>query len=65
MDKHNGRIDGENCHDAEKVRRFRSVYPNERPEAFYSDSLSDSPMAEISDTAFLVTKHKLAPWPTK
>lgn len=65
MDRHSGQIDGENCHDVEKVRRFRSAYPNERPEAFYSDSLSDSPMAQISDTAFLVKKHSLAPWPTE
>ena len=63
MDRHSGRIDGENCHDEEKVRRFYAVYPGEKPEAFYSDSLSDSPMAAISETAFLVKKHRLAPWP--
>ncbi len=63
MDRHSGRIDGENCHDSEKVRRFYALYPGQRPEAFYSDSLSDSPMAEISETAFLVRKHRLSPWP--
>jgi hypothetical protein len=34
-------------------------------ENFYSDSLTDTPMAEIADHAFLVTKHKLSPWPEK
>jgi len=27
--------------------------------------MSDSPMAEIADKAWLVTKHKLSPWPNK
>lgn len=65
MDKHTGRILGENCHDAAKVRRFREVYGDARPERFYSDSLSDSPMAKISESAFLVDKGKISPWPEK
>lgn len=65
MDKHTGRILGENCHDKEKVRRFREVYGGAMPERFYSDSLSDSPMAEISESAFLVDKGKISPWPEK
>ena len=65
MDKHSGKISGENCHDHEKVRRFYLHDPNGHTEAFYSDALSDTPMAEIADRAYLVTKHKLAPWPNK
>ncbi len=65
MDKTSGIINGENCHDNEKVRRFYEEYPNARTENFYSDSLSDSPMAEIADNAWIVTKHKLSPWPNK
>lgn len=65
MDKTTGKINGYNCHDSEKVRRFYEEYPGAHTENFYSDSLSDSPMAEIADKAFLVTKHKLSPWPTK
>ena len=34
-------------------------------EEFYSDSLSDSPMAEIADRAFLLKKHHIFPWPGK
>lgn len=65
MDKHTGQIIGENCHDTAKVRRFRELYGNAAPERFYSDSLSDSPMAEISESAFLVDKGKISPWPGK
>lgn len=65
MDRHSGKIDGENCHDHEKVRRFYLRDPDGHTEAFYSDSLSDSPMAEIADRAFLVKKHRLFPWPVK
>ena len=65
MDKHTGRISGLNCHDHEKVRRFYEQYPNGHTEAFYSDSLNDTPMAEIADTAFQVKKHKLFLWPGK
>ena len=63
MDRHTGRIEGENCHDQEKVCRFYAADPTAHTEAFYSDSLSDSPMAEIADKAWLVKKHKLFPWP--
>ena len=63
MDKKTGKIEGKNCHDSEKVRRFYEAYPDGKTENFYSDSLSDSPMAEIADKAWLVTKHKLSPWP--
>lgn len=66
MDKHTGRISGKNCHDREKVCRFNEQYPEGHVEEFYSDSLSDSPMAEIADRAFLVEKGQtLRPWPDK
>lgn len=65
MDKNTGKIEGANCHDVEKVRRFREEYPGAHTEEFYSDSLSDTPMAELADRAFLVDKGKLSPWPEK
>ena len=63
MDKHTGKISGENCHDKEKVRRFYEEFPGACTEEFYSDSLSDTPMAEIAQQAFIVRKEKLSPWP--
>ena len=65
MDKKNGCIDGLNCRDKEKVRRFPEQYPGAHTECFYSDSLSDTPMAEIADRAFLVNRGRLSPWKTK
>ena len=63
MDKHSGKISGENCHDKEKVRRFYAEFPGACTEEFYSDSLSDTPMAEIAQRAYIVHKEKLSPWP--
>ena len=65
MDKHSGLILGKNCHDYEKVTRFIQSFPHEKPERFYSDSLSDSPMAWISHRAWLVDKGKMSPWPER
>ena len=65
MDIRSGRIEGENCHDEEKVRRFRALYPDAEIEAFYSDSLSDAPLAELAEKAFLVKKGKLSAWRTE
>jgi len=65
MDKTSGRIDGENCHDAEKVRRFNAEFPGAHIDRFYSDSLADTPMAKLADKAFLVKRGELSPWPDK
>ena len=65
MDKHSGKINGKNCHDSEKVRRFYEKYPGAHTENFYSDSLSDTPMALIADKAWLVNLQDIRPWPDK
>ena len=66
MDRYTGLIVGNNCHDAEKISRFLKVYPNGKVDAFYSDSLSDSPMAWFAEEAWLVKDGKeLIPWPNK
>ena len=66
MDPHTGRILGENCHDAEKISRFLKEYPDGKVDAFYSDSLSDSPMAWFAEEAWMVKDGKeLLPWPDK
>lgn len=53
----------ENCYGEEKVRRFRELYPDARVDSFYSDSLSDTPMALLADESFLVTPDGILPWP--
>ena len=63
VDKHTGRYSGPNCHGAEKVRRFRQRFPDARIDGFFSDSLSDSPLAELARSAWLVQGDRLLPWP--
>jgi phosphatidylglycerophosphatase C len=53
----------ENCFGKEKVIRFRELYPDAHVNSFYSDSLSDTPMALIADESFLVTPDGIQPWP--
>ena len=62
MDPRTGRIEGENCHDGEKVKRFRAAFPAAEIDAFYSDSYSDAPLAALAQKAFLVEKGKLSDW---
>ena len=61
-DKYSGQITGLNCRGEEKVRRFLLEYPGESIDEFYSDSMADSPMAEIADRAFRVNKGRISPW---
>ena len=62
VDRQTGRFSGPNCHGKEKVRRFREVYPEARIEEFFSDSYSDTPLAEQAERAWLVTGSELKPW---
>lgn len=57
-----GEFSGLNCHGEEKVRRFRKVFQNAQIGEFYSDSYSDTPLARISTTAFIVKGDKINPW---
>ena len=63
VDRRTGVFSGPNCHGAEKVRRFREVYPDGRIDEFFSDSLSDAPLAELAQRAWLVKGEELRPWP--
>ena len=65
MDIRTGAITGLNCRGEEKPQRFRKEYPDAKVEAFYSDSLADSPMAALAEKAWLVKGDRLSPWPGK
>jgi hypothetical protein len=66
MDRHSGRILGLNCHDHEKVTRFYRAFPDERVDAFYSDSLTDFPMARLAGQAYLILRRGvMEPWPER
>ncbi len=58
-DTKTGKIIGENCYGNVKVKEYNKLFPNQTLDAFYSDSLSDKPMFELSNQAFLVTNGKL------
>lgn len=51
-----------NCWGEEKVVRFKKEFNPEELEEFYSDSLSDTPMARLAQRAFIVKGEKLLPW---
>lgn len=63
MDPKSGLIRGLNCKGEEKVCRFRERFPEGRIEKFYSDSLTDAPLAALAEEAFLAKKNVLCPWP--
>ena len=62
VDKRTGVFSGLNCHGAEKVRRFRKVFPNGQIDDFYSDSHSDDPLARIAKRAVFVKGDRLLKW---
>jgi phosphoserine phosphatase len=63
VDPYTGRYQGVNCWGDEKVRRFYEVFgEGTRIEKFYSDSLSDTPLARIAEEAWIIRGSKLVPW---
>lgn len=63
VDKHSGKTDGLNNFGMEKLRRFRAEFPLAVIEEFYSDSLSDEPLAMIAEKSFIVKHGRPSPWP--
>ena len=62
VEQDTGKYNGENCHGAEKVRRFRAIYGDTEVDGFWSDSRSDAPMAGLARRAFLVKNGVPEPW---
>lgn len=65
MDSVTGKITGLNCKGEEKVPRFRALHPDAKVENFYSDSLSDTPLARLAEHSYIIKGEKLSPWPQK
>lgn len=57
-----GKTTGENCYNAEKVRRFREMFPDGTIDDFYSDSYSDEPLALLAKRAYIVDGEAITPW---
>ncbi|HHX93430.1 MAG TPA: phosphoserine phosphatase [Clostridiales bacterium] len=58
-----GLYTGENCFGPEKVVRLMEQCPGCTFEEFYSDSLSDTPLADLAERAYLVTGTACRLWP--
>ena len=53
---------GKNCYGEEKAVRFRAVYPTAAVMEFYSDSYTDTPLANMAEQAFMVRKNTITKW---
>lgn len=62
VDPRTGAYTGENCWGPEKVIRLKDQMGITHCEGFYSDSYSDQPLADISDTAYRIDKGQILPW---
>ncbi len=62
VDKKTGVYTGENCWGDEKVLRLRAEFPDAVCEEFYSDSLSDLPLANLAGTAKIIRGNELIEW---
>lgn len=62
VDKSTGRFLGKNCYGEEKVIRLELLYADSLVDTFYSDSLSDLPMARKAQNAYLVKNNKVFLW---
>lgn len=58
-----GKYTGTNCYGEEKVRRFYANFPDGGMEEFYSDSLSDLPLAKLAQKAFLIRGENRTEYP--
>ena len=62
VDMTTGKYTGLNCHGAEKIVRFRALYPDEPIEEFFSDSHADDPLARVAKRAWMVKGERLSHW---
>ncbi len=62
VDSHTGVYTGENCWGEEKVKRLYKEFPDAVCSEFYSDSLSDSPMALLAQTSKIIRGNELIEW---
>ena len=65
VDRRSGWTLGENNQAEEKPRRLKREYPNVEIDEFFSDSLSDTPLARLARRAYVVKNGELYPWPER
>lgn len=62
VDEKTGIYTGKNCYGSEKVTRLNRYMQNYKIDEFYSDSLSDSPLAELAEKSYIVNGNTIIPW---
>ena len=62
VDKKSGKYLSANCYGKEKAQRLERETEQIELENFYSDSLSDEPLAKLAQHAYFVKKSKIVPW---
>lgn len=62
VDKHSGIYEGENCKGKEKLSRYIKELPESVIKVFYSDSLTDQPLASMAVESYIVRKNKVISW---
>lgn len=63
VDPLTGMFDGDNCYGQEKVVRLNKFLDSYEMEEFYSDSLSDTPLALLAKKSYLVNGNEIVAWP--
>lgn len=62
VDFNTGRYMGINCKGKEKVNRFLAEFPKAKIHYFYSDSISDAPLATLADKSYIVKGDIIHEW---
>lgn len=62
VDIKTGKCLSENCYGIEKTKRYYEKYGDITITEFYSDSISDAPLAKIAQKSFGVVGDKFIPW---
>lgn len=62
VDPKTGKFDGDNCYGEEKVVRLNRHMTNYEMAEFYSDSLSDTPLALLAQKSYIVIGDRLVNW---
>lgn len=62
VDKHTGKYDGDNCYGENKVKRLNDEIQEYVINEFYSDSLSDEPLAKLAMKSYFVDGNNISSW---
>lgn len=62
VNKKTGEYEGLNCYKEEKVKRLNALFPNVIIDNFYSDSISDLPLANNSKNSYIIKGGNVKRW---